>query len=129
LGLVVNKAKRMKLPDIPNQYIGDFVRGYFDGDGCIWSGNSHKYRLKQTMSLLLVFTSASIAFLSELFFLLKKQGIRGGSLFKSKDGNYARLSFSTLDALKIYEIMYNNPTKLFLSRKKLIFEEFIKMRA
>ncbi len=127
-GLIPNKASRMCLPKIPRKYNGDFIRGYFDGDGCIWSGYAHKYRLKMTTALLLTFTSASNGFLSELFISLKRYGILGGSLFKSKKGNYTRLSFSTLDALKIYEIMYNNPTKLFLARKRLIFEKFIEMR-
>lgn len=128
LGLTPNKARRMKLPDIPEKYIGDFVRGYFDGDGCVWQGITHKHRKKHTEAILVTFTSASIKFLSGLFLLLKKKGIVGGSLYKSKKGNYGRLSLSILDSLKIYEIMYNVSDKLFLPRKKLIFENFIKMR-
>ncbi len=33
LGLCGTKAHRMRLPRIPPQYRGDFVRGFFDGDG------------------------------------------------------------------------------------------------
>jgi len=68
-------------------------------------------------------------FLSTLLSLLKDKGVVGGSLYKSKKGNYSRLSFSTLDSLKIYNIMYNASVELFLSRKRLIFENFIKMRS
>ncbi len=128
LGLTPNKTRRMQLPQIPEKYVGDFIRGYFDGDGCVWTGEVHKKRKKRTPGILTVFTSASIDFLSNLFLLLKRYGVVGGSLFKSKKGNYGRLSFSTLDSLKMYEIMYNDPTELFLARKKLIFEKFIKMR-
>jgi hypothetical protein len=28
----------MKLPKIPLNFFGAFVRGYFDGDGNVWSG-------------------------------------------------------------------------------------------
>ena len=119
----------MCVPEIPNKYIGDFIRGYFDGDGCVWSGIAHKNRKKQTPAILVCFTSASFGFLSDLFALLKIHGIVGGSLYKSRKGNYSRLSFGTLDSLKIYEIMYNAPHKLCLPRKKLIFEKFIKMRS
>ena len=128
LGLTPNKSRRMEMPIIPEKYTGDFIRGYFDGDGNVWGGVSHPSRAKKTKVLLVCFTSASMEFLSNLLFLLKSREILGGSLFKSKNGNYARLSFSTLDALKIYKIMYNEPTELFLPRKKLIFEKFIQMR-
>lgn len=126
LGLTPNKSRRMRLPNIPQRYIGHFVRGYFDGDGCVWRGVSHPRRKTKTPAILVSFTSASMDFLADLFVLLGKQGLLGGSLFRSKKGNYSRLSFSTHDSLKIYKIMYNRPTKLFLDRKKLVFENFQK---
>jgi len=129
LGLTPNKAKRMKLPNIPKKYRSDFVRGYFDGDGCVWQGMIHMERKKRTPAILVSFTSASFNFLSGLFLLLKEEGVVGGSLFKSGKGNYSQLSFSILDSMKIYEIMYNSDSKLFLLRKKLIFERFIEMRS
>src|SRR3989344_9450685 len=33
LGLMQNKSKKLPLPKAPQKYFGDFVRGYFDGDG------------------------------------------------------------------------------------------------
>lgn len=128
LGLTPSKAKRMKLPIIPEEFIGNFIRGYFDGDGNVWSGKIHRQRIKDSFALQVCFTSASFDFLSGLLLILKKLGVSGGSLFKSKNKRYGRLSFSTLDSLKIYEIMYNDSTKLFLSRKKLVFETFKQMR-
>jgi intein-encoded DNA endonuclease-like protein len=129
LGLIENKARRMKLPIVPLSYQGDFIRGYFDGDGCVWFGNIHKNRKTKTLSILVCFTSASINFLKEIKFLLNTLGLNGGSVFESKKGNYGRLNLSTQDSLKLYEIMYNKSDKLFLSRKKLVFEKFIKMRS
>lgn len=129
IGLVPNKVCRMRLPiNTPDIYISDFIRGYFDGDGCVWSGMTHKQRKIHTMALQVYFTSASHEFLCDLLFVLKKLGISGGSLFRAKTGNYSRLVLSTLDSLKIYKIMYNSRHKLFLPRKKLIFDKFIKMR-
>jgi intein-encoded DNA endonuclease-like protein len=128
LGLIPNKARRMKLPKIPKKYAGDFVRGYFDGDGCVWTGKIHKERKKQTLGIVISFTSASFDFLSELKLLLKNEGLIGGSLFRSRRGNYARLQYSTLNALKLYKIMYNRRCNLFLDRKRVIFEDFVKMR-
>ena len=128
LGLIVNKTKRMKLPPLPQLYIGDFIRGYFDGDGSVWRGLLHQNRKKQTIGIITSFTSASTEFLKGLHVLLRNVGITGGSLYKPKDGNYGRLSFSINDSLKIYEIMYNRAHPLFLKRKKDVFEKFMRMQ-
>ena len=124
LGLTPRKSKRMTLPNIPDAYAGDFIRGYFDGDGNIWLGLLHRKRPTSTTGLILGFTSASFEFLASLLKKVRQFGIRGGSIRISKQGNYTRLTFSTLDALKIYEIMYNAPHKLYLSRKKLVFDRY-----
>lgn len=34
LGFTPNKSLILAFPDVPETCIGDFVRGYFDGDGC-----------------------------------------------------------------------------------------------
>jgi intein-encoded DNA endonuclease-like protein len=128
LGLCPNKTKRIQLPSIPPAYFGDFVRGYFDGDGNVWVGLVHKNRQTALETIQLTFTSGSKEYLHALQLELKRQGIVGGSLFSSKNKQYARLTFSVKDALKIYRIMYNAPHKLYLKRKKTVFEQFIKRR-
>jgi intein-encoded DNA endonuclease-like protein len=35
LGFTVRKSNTLRFPKIPFKYINDFVRGYFDGDGCV----------------------------------------------------------------------------------------------
>ncbi len=128
LGLIMNKAKRMELPHIPIEYAGDFIRGYFDGDGNVWVGFLNKKRKTPTHVIQSSFTSCSYDFLKSLLFCLKKQGLLGGYIYKVKAKNCSRLSFSTLDSLKLYKIMYNKLHKLYLPRKKLVFDKFIKMR-
>jgi len=128
LGLTPNKSRRMKLPKIPAKFVGDFVRGYFDGDGNVWVGLLNKKRKNPTLAMNSAFTSASNGFLLSLSRALKQQGLNGGSLIKIKGKNCSRLQYSTLDTLKLYKIMYNRRNKLYLSRKKLVFENFIKMR-
>ncbi len=124
LGVTPNKIRRLKLPLIPTIYKADFIRGYFDGDGNVWAGkNSNQSHVLQA-----AFTSGSKDFLEDLLILLQERGVRGGSIYAIKNKNCSRLQLSTLDALKLYEIMYNVPHKLYLKRKKLVFEKFIKMR-
>ena len=125
LGLRPNKSKRLKLPRIPQMFVSDFIRGYFDGDGNVWFGMNNNDSVRRVQ---VSFTSVSNDFLSDLLETLKSLGIKGGSIFKVKNKNCSRLTLSTLDALKMYEIMYNVSNKLYLKRKKLVFEKIIKMR-
>ena len=129
IGLFPDKTKRMLVPTISEQFFGDFVRGYFDGDGNVWMGHINKYRKTPTLVLQASFTSGSINFLAKLSNELKRYGISGGAIYKPKNKNYGRLTLSSLDALKIYKIMYNSRHKLFLKRKKVVFEQFIKLRS
>ena len=125
LGLTPNKSKRMQMPVIPSEYFGDFLRGYFDGDGNVWIGSIHKDRLRTPLSIQTTFTSGSFEFLESVRQRLHQLGLSGGSLFRSNHGNYSRLTFSKQDTLKIFNIMYNAPHKLHLKRKKAVFEKFI----
>ncbi|MFA6554620.1 MAG: LAGLIDADG family homing endonuclease [Candidatus Paceibacterota bacterium] len=127
-GLTPNKSRRMKLPNVPAKYFNDFVRGYFDGDGNVWVGLHNKNRKKPTNVITASFTSASNCFLGDLHRQLINRGIKGGSLNVIKSKKCSRLSLSTLDALKLFTIMYTIPHSLFLNRKKLVFEKFINMR-
>lgn len=124
LGLTPNKSKRMILPNIPSKYFGDFVRGFFDGDGHVWTGIIHKDRTNPMVGILTGFTSASTDFLISLHNELKARGIVGGSICMVKNKNCARLSLARGNSLKLYEIMYNRPHTLYLARKKSVFDEF-----
>ncbi len=124
LGMTPNKSKRMKLPFIPTAYRADFIRGYFDGDGNVWVGDTHKDRQKITRTIQVAFTSASHEFLISLRSLLREIGLTGGGIYINKSATYARLSFSVKDALKIYKIMYNAVHKLLLKRKRRVFEKY-----
>ena len=126
LGLTPGKTYRMHLPPVPKKYWGDFLRGYFDGDGNVWVGHVHTNRPVSTLTIQTSFTSGSIEFLAAMRDKLLEEGLVGGSLFKIKEKNYGRLTFSKRDTLKIYRIMYNPPHKLYLKRKKVVFERFEK---
>lgn len=126
LGFVGNKASRMRMPEIPRLFVKDFVRGYFDGDGNVWVGFLNKHRITPTRVIQVSFTSGSKEFLVSLHHVLRQFGLNGGCVYSSKTRNFSRLQFSTLDALKLAEIMYNECPKLFLKRKKFRFETFQK---
>jgi len=128
LGLCPKKSKRIKLPNVPRKYFSHFVRGYFDGDGnvtiCTYKRKARNDKL--TTVLQSGFTSGSKEFLADLEDkLLKEKVVKGGTLYYSSNG--WRLYFSINDSKKLYRYIYKDSVKnkLFLNRKKIIFEKFI----
>ncbi len=129
LGYNERKTKSLSIPNIPSKYFSDFVRGYFDGDGNVWSGLMHKGRKTYTLVIQTVFTSCSQDFLKKMGKTLEAFGIERGVLRQGK-GNYYRLTYSVRNSLKLYDFMYNGlgTSKLFLKRKKDVFEKYKKLR-
>jgi intein-encoded DNA endonuclease-like protein len=127
LGVKEIKSKTMNLPEVPKKYMGHFVRGYFDGDGNVWSGWVHKDRPKMTYTIQVAFTSASEKFLSDLRKELFQKELGKGSLISRE--NYWRLQYSVNDTIILYHLMYNDCESLKLDRKKKVFEDYFrKMR-
>ncbi len=131
LGFLERKTKNLVIPNVPSKYFSHFVRGYFDGDGNVWSGLIHKGRKTRSMAIQTVFTSCSFNFLENLRDNLEKFGILRGRI-KQGRGGYYRLAYSINSSLLLYDFMYNSNVKDFsglcLNRKKKIFDRFKKMR-
>jgi len=124
LGVSPRKTFQLSIPKIPSQYVFDFIRGYFDGDGNVWFGYINKSRINPTFVLQITFTSGSASFMRKFKELLNAYGIKGGSFFIPKNENYARLSFSTLSALALSKKMYTNDTGIYLKRKRTKIDSF-----
>jgi intein-encoded DNA endonuclease-like protein len=128
LGVTPQKTKRMQLPNIPNEYLGSFVRGYFDGDGNVWTGDVHKERATKLHTIQTVFTSCSQEFLHALQYELEKNGIYGSCNAPSKK-NVFRLQYSVKSSILLFRLMYICVLGgLFLERKRCVFEDFLKQR-
>lgn len=107
LGGCENKSKIITFPKIPKQYLSDFIRGYFDGDGCVM--NLKGNRLNSA------FTSGSKIFLDQLLEILKTEaGIEGGSY----DISSQSLRFGKRDTIRLGKYIYKNNPELFLLRKR-----------
>jgi len=128
LGLTPNKSKKVELPKIPKAYFKHFIRGYFDGDGCVNFGfYQKKDRRKPSAILITRFSCGNRKFLKDLLkFLQIYAGIKGGCIYRKQEGNYD-LSFSIRDSFKLYEFMYKNAKEnQLLKRKYNKFQEAIK---
>ena len=71
-GFTQAKSKKMRLPKIPKEFLADFVRGYFDGDGCIYfKKHNVKDRKKPKWIFSSRFTSGSRLFLADVHSALR----------------------------------------------------------
>ena len=127
LTLTQRKSNTLVFPKVPSRYLSDFIRGYFDGDGCVYFSRHLQYadRKKPRKILMTLFTSGSRSFLESLWVHIKRRGVRGGSLKKKNRG--FELVFSHADSLALHHIMYHTDTalELCLPRKREKLEKAI----
>lgn len=105
-------------PTIPDEWIGHFVRGYFDGDGCVSSNHD-------SLSFGLL---GSYGFLDGVVRQLERVcGLSQRNL--NKHGSVYRTAwFSENDLRKAYEALYPPGDYLFLARKRERFEHWLNDR-
>lgn len=110
-GIIPNKTTRIKLPKVPSEFMRDFIRGYFDGDGSFYID---KNRSKSTYSFL-----GNINFINELEKVFEKIGCskKIPSIHNVRSTNCYRIRYSSKEDLKkIYSFMYY-PNCFHLTRK------------
>ena len=128
-GVTPHKSLTMRFPDVPTPYLPAFVRGYFDGDGCVHLARTPRGAVKK---LLTVFTSGSQPFLQRIHDILKKEiGIQGPGLYQHGSSKSAyQLRYSTRDSLRLFLYLYDPKPEadLYLERKYDIFKQYLEMR-
>lgn len=138
LGVISNKSLVLKFPSInifksPN-LIRHFIRGYFDGDGCIWEGKP-KIDSKNRFIHNVKFTFTGVfSFIDELQnYLVKTLGFKKTKLNFSKaknlnnstSENVCTMEYSGKNQIKkFYHYLYDDST-IYGNRKKLKFEKII----
>jgi len=128
LGFTQNKSSTLVFPKIPKRYFGSFVRGYFDGDGCVYFKKHRvKHRTNKIWVFITLFTCGSYPFLEDLHAHLLKSGIKGGHISRKKSGY--DMGFSRYDSLALYRLMYHTAevSDMFLPRKREKLERAIKV--
>ena len=145
LGVTPRKSLTLKFPTfLSENLMRHFIRGYFDGDGCIWNGKRQKKVVKDKMRKLgyrerivhnVKFTfTGNISFIGDLQkYLIEKIGISKTKLNYSKaknPNNNTSESVCTMEycgrrnVRKLYEYMYKDAT-IYGLRKYNKFNEII----
>lgn len=127
-GLYPNKSLTVRFPIIPQGFLQHFIRGYFDGDGCVYLEKTKNINGKLIIKRLLVaFTSGSQEFLLGLGEALKKVTNTEFRIYNSHRSH--QLRYNTKDTMKLFEFMYNNVHgDLFTRRKYIKYKEYFSLR-
>jgi len=118
-GLTPNKSLTLVFPTtIPLEYQHDYIRGYFDGNGCIHID-------KRDHGSIII--ASSEMFSKSLIEVLQTFGIRSSTSKHYKANCFYTRSFGYDNVENFYNFMYKDST-IFLDRKKQIFENWINKR-
>jgi len=119
LGVDCNKTKRLSLPEINSIWMPDFIRGYFDGDGCVYLSRGD---IRARWDIL-----CTRKFCKQIKKILQGFGVVG--LYEENKGVVVDLATSTIsDIYLMYNVMYGNNPSLFLQRKRDKFERYFEQR-
>jgi hypothetical protein len=109
LGCIPAKTLKLKFPNLPKKYLHHFIRGYFDGDGCITTGPSVEFIGTKHM----------------LNAIQKELGRHDKMRSISKSGKVVCFWIGGRNMVKnVYEYLYKEAT-VYLPRKKFRFEELL----
>lgn len=125
LGIGYNKSvAELKIPSIPEDLVKHFIRGYFDGDGCItgWlateKGKADRVRYKFDIC------SKTITMLSDIQKVLSKNDINVNINYLKRDDMYRISTSSKSEVSKLYHYLYND-ANFYLSRKFNKFSYYV----
>lgn len=129
LGLFPHKSLTIKFPKVPVKYLKDFVRGYLDGDGCVYleraQGKKQKLIVKR---LRVIFTSGSKIFLEGLHMALHENfAVQYGKIYDSHRS--FQLQYPTSSSIELFRLLYKNvSSRMYLERKLKVFIKYFALR-
>jgi hypothetical protein len=123
IGVYQNKTYTIEYPKIDEKLERHFLRGYFDGDGCIRINEDKRDQSKRGD---LRIVGGSVKFIETLNERMGKLfGVNVNKLYGPKNKQYKFVGWAGMsDIEQIYNGFYSD-TDLFLIRKKIIFDEVI----
>lgn len=125
LGYGYDKShKSLHLPNIPENLIRHFIRGYFDGDGCItgWlaieKGKADRFRYKFDIC------GKTESLLDEIINFLSTHDIKVNKNYLKRDDMYRISSSSKKELEKIFNFLYKD-SNFYLTRKFSKFNYYV----
>lgn len=129
-GLYPRKSLTVPFPSIPEEMLPHFVRGYFDGDGCVALEKvTRKSGAIRPRKLNVIFTSGSETFLRDLSSTLEKlAAVKPQNIIRAWTA--FQLRYSTTDSEALFRFMYSDTAHgEYLKRKHAIFIEHFSLKS
>lgn len=120
--IISNKSLTIKFPILPEEFLKDFLRGYFDGNGSIYESFSNTNSI--TASLGSSFVSGSYEFIEYIFIKLKNLLGLTGHLQDFNTDKKWQLKYSTNDSKVLLNYLYLN-SNYYLDRKFALYEKIV----
>lgn len=126
LGCTERKSLTLKFPKLFKKYISHFIRGYFDGDGSVFTFNDKHWRSGKISKIIQCNFVSTKEFLTSIckeldFIKFDKDPVKA-----IKDNKAFSMSFKRIERVSnFYKYLYKNHT-VCLERKKSIFDKYFK---
>lgn len=124
LGITPRKSLTLKFPKVPKKYLSHFVRGYFDGDGCIM--------IRKKNNVIRVHFVGSIYFIPKIRKIMKKILNKKITYYINKDKRSSHNKLASCESsgkktIKFLNWMYKN-ANIKLDRKYQIYQKAKKIK-
>lgn len=120
--IVPCKSLISKFPKIPNKFLRDFIRGYFDGDGSVCESFSNKNSV--TSSIYATFACGSKEFIEHLYLKINSTLGTVGHLQDFGSGKKWQIKYNTNDAKLLLDYMYKD-CAVYLDRKYALYQRLV----
>lgn len=126
LGFGYNKSyAELHIPNIPKELIRHFVRGYFDGDGCITGGvYQDKNRPNPRVRIHVNIDGKTISIFNDFLKFFSNNNIKMNINYLKRDNMYRICTASKKEAEKIFHLLYDD-SNFYLSRKYKKFNYYV----
>lgn len=119
--IVPKKSLVYELPKIPDRYLRHFIRGYFDGDGCICESFSNVNSVTATLYTTIV---GSGVFIDALYDTINRVLNISGTV-STKQNNVKTIKYCTNASFALLDYMYKD-SRIYLDRKYHLYDTLSK---
>lgn len=125
-GVYPHKTRNEVFPNLSNNLISHFIRGFFDGDGTIYSRNQTNPKRKRSLCCI-GWVCGNKQFIDKLLEVLEKEcGAKLGCFYKTNHDVYEIKTEAINKCKRIIEYMYKDAT-IYLERKHEKAMKFLSM--
>lgn len=133
-GAIPNKIKRIEVPKLKDEFIRHFIRGYFDGDGCIHFGPKPRKDGTFRYDIAVLITSCSTKILKQIEVICKEKSlikndrsyIRYPKTYNGKKHVPFFVITKRVNAVDFLNFLYKGAI-VYMERKYKLYQEFIQI--